>query len=40
MGDEKIGEELFESIPRKVENLIEDVREGRIGRPDLQRLFV
>ena len=32
--------ELFTIIPSKVKNLVEDVRIGKIGLPDLQRPFV
>lgn len=32
--------ELFKNIPRKVGDLVKDVRNGRIGLPDLQRPFV
>ena len=35
-----MGQELFERIDRKVSNLLEDVKSGRIGLPDLQRPFV
>ena len=32
--------ELFKNIPSKVGDLVKDVRNGRIGLPDLQRPFV
>lgn len=35
-----MGKELFTNIPRKVGDLINDVKIGRIGLPDLQRPFV
>ena len=35
-----MGKELFTNIPRKVKNLVDDVRIGKIGLPDLQRPFV
>ncbi|MBP3869687.1 MAG: DUF262 domain-containing protein [Faecalicoccus sp.] len=35
-----MGKELFNSIPSKVEDLLNDVRNGKIGLPDLQRPFV
>lgn len=35
-----MGKELFTNIPSKVKNLVEDVRIGKIGLPDLQRPFV
>ena len=35
-----MGQELFERIDRKVSNLLDDVKSGRIGLPDLQRPFV
>ena len=35
-----MGKELFTPIPSKVKNLVEDVRIGKIGLPDLQRPFV
>ena len=35
-----MGKELFKNIPSKVGDLVKDVRNGRIGLPDLQRLFV
>lgn len=35
-----MGKEIFDNIPSKVENLLRDVRDGRIGLPDLQRPFV
>ena len=35
-----MGKELFTNIPSKVGILIEDVKNGRIGLPDLQRPFV
>ena len=35
-----MGKELFSNIPRKVGDLINDVKIGRIGLPDLQRPFV
>ena len=35
-----MGKELFDSIPSKVADLLSDVKNGRIGLPDLQRPFV
>lgn len=35
-----MGKELFTNIPSKVKNLVNDVRIGKIGLPDLQRPFV
>ena len=35
-----MGKELFNNIPSKVGDLINDVKNGRIGLPDLQRPFV
>ena len=35
-----MGKELFKNIPSKVGDLVNDVRTGRIGLPDLQRPFV
>ena len=35
-----MGKELFKNIPSKVGDLVKDVRNGRIGLPDLQRPFV
>ena len=35
-----MGKELFTNIPSKVTNLVDDVRIGKIGLPDLQRPFV
>ena len=35
-----MGKELFDNIPNKVANLLIDVRDGRLGLPDLQRPFV
>lgn len=35
-----MGNELFTNIPSKVKNLVDDVRIGKIGLPDLQRPFV
>ena len=35
-----MGKELFTTIPSKVKNLVDDVRIGKIGLPDLQRPFV
>lgn len=32
--------ELFTNVPRKVKDLVDDVRDGKIGLPDLQRPFV
>ena len=36
----KMGTELFTNIPSRVGDLITDVKNGRIGLPDLQRPFV
>jgi uncharacterized protein with ParB-like and HNH nuclease domain len=35
-----MGKEKFDNIPSKVADLLQDVRTGRIGLPDLQRPFV
>ena len=35
-----MGKELFDNIPSKVNDLLTDVKNGRIGLPDLQRPFV
>ena len=35
-----MGKALFKSVPNKVGDLVRDVRNGRIGLPDLQRPFV
>lgn len=35
-----MGKEIFDNIPNKVEDLLTDVKNGRIGLPDLQRPFV
>ena len=35
-----MAQELFERVDRQVNNLIDDVINGRIGLPDLQRPFV
>lgn len=35
-----MGKEKFDNIPSKVSDLLQDVRTGRIGLPDLQRPFV
>lgn len=35
-----MGKELFDNIPSKVGDLLNDVKNGRIGLPDLQRPFV
>lgn len=35
-----MGKELFKNIPSKVGDLVRDVRNGRIGLPDLQRPFI
>ena len=35
-----MGKELFDNIPSKVADLLADVKNGRIGLPDLQRPFV
>lgn len=35
-----MGKEVFTNIPSKVKNLVNDVRIGKIGLPDLQRPFV
>ena len=35
-----MGKELYTNIPSKVGDLISDVKNGRIGLPDLQRPFV
>ncbi|MCR6545694.1 DUF262 domain-containing protein [Dehalobacterium formicoaceticum] len=35
-----MGKELFDNIPSKVDDLLMDVKNGRIGLPDLQRPFV
>ena len=35
-----MGKELFDNIPSKVEGLLCEVEQGKIGLPDLQRPFV
>lgn len=35
-----MGKEIFDNIPSKVSDLLTDVKNGRIGLPDLQRPFV
>lgn len=35
-----MGKEIFDNIPSKVSDLLMDVKNGRIGLPDLQRPFV
>lgn len=35
-----MGKELFDNIPSKVADVLSDVKNGRIGLPDLQRPFV
>lgn len=35
-----MAQELFERVDRQVNNLLDDVKNGRIGLPDLQRPFV
>jgi hypothetical protein len=40
LGVNKMGTELFDNIPSRVSDLLSDVRNGRIGLPDLQRPFV
>lgn len=35
-----MGKELFDNIPSKVADLLMDVKNGRIGLPDLQSPFV
>ena len=35
-----MGKEIFDNIPSKVVDLLSDVKNGRIGLPDLQRPFV
>ena len=35
-----MGKELFDNIPSKVADLLNDIKNGRIGLPDLQRPFV
>ena len=35
-----MGKEIFKNVPSKVKELVSDVRNGRIGLPDLQRPFV
>lgn len=32
-----MGKELFDNIPSKVADLLSDVKNGRIGLPDLQQ---
>lgn len=32
-----MGKELFDNIPSKVGDLLSDVRNGKVGLPDLQR---
>lgn len=35
-----MGKELFDNIPSKVGDLLSDIRNGKVGLPDLQRPFV
>ena len=35
-----MAKELFRNIPNKVQDLLKDVKSGKIGLPDLQRPFV
>lgn len=35
-----MGKELFDNIPSKVSDILSDVKNGRVGLPDLQRPFV
>ena len=35
-----MGKELFDNVPSKVEDLLANIKNGRIGLPDLQRPFV
>lgn len=35
-----MGRELFDNIPSKVGDLLCDIRNGKVGLPDLQRPFV
>jgi uncharacterized protein with ParB-like and HNH nuclease domain len=35
-----MGKEIFKNIPSRVKDLVSDVRNGKIGLPDLQRPFV
>lgn len=35
-----MGKELFDNIPSKIGDLLSDVRNGKVGLPDLQRPFV
>ena len=35
-----MGKELFDNIPSKVGDLLRDVKNGKVGLPDLQRPFV
>ena len=35
-----VGKELFDNIPSKVGDLLSDVKNGKVGLPDLQRPFV
>ena len=35
-----MGQEIFANIPSKVGEILIDVRNGKIGLPDLQRPFV
>lgn len=37
---DSVGKELFNNIPSKVGDLLNDVKNGKIGLPDLQRPFV
>ncbi len=39
-GKAGMGKELYTNIPSKVGDLIQDIKNGRIGLPDLQRPFV
>ena len=35
-----MGKELIDNIPSKVGDLLNDVKNGKVGLPDLQRTFV
>ena len=35
-----MGKELYDNIPSKVGDLLNDIRIGKLGLPDLQRPFV
>ena len=35
-----MAKELYDNIPMEVEDLLKDIKSGKLGLPDLQRPFV